>query len=354
MEHPLDGRVRGISLPDYPDLLSRISEIDEFKGWWRGRYPAVPARLGGRRKKVVAASAAASIRIGWIGLPQPHPGIAPGGRPAGEGRPPPAVRYARALEAVFDGYARMILTQDLLRRFHADLADDPPEVRAPRGAYRTSPGGPSSLPRRTVESIALRPADPEAIPQHLETLIRWTTSRLSDPRFHPLLVVAVFLLEFLAIQPFAAGNGRVSRLLTNLLLLQGGYTYMPYASLEEAILDRKAEYYLALRKSQASRSLLRPDMAPWFVAFLDALRIQVRGLRSLLERQPREDRYSENQRGVMALLDRHRDVTNRLVTGELGLPRETAKQVLNRLVALNAIERIGSGRATRYRRTGGG
>jgi Fic family protein len=137
-----------------------------------------------------------------------------------------------------------------------------------------------------------------------------------------------------------------------MLLLQSGYAYMPYASLEKAIADRKAEYYIALRRSQASRMLQRPDMGPWLLAFLNAMRAQAAELKDLLERKPGENLLSGNQRGVMVLADRHGEVTNRLVAGQLRLPRETAKQVLNRLVALNLLERIGAGRAIRYRRAG--
>jgi Fic family protein len=136
-----------------------------------------------------------------------------------------------------------------------------------------------------------------------------------------------------------------------MLLLRSGYAYMPYASLEAVIAERKTEYYLALRKSQASRMLQRPDMGPWSTAFLGALRAQAAGLRAILERRPGEELLSQNQKGVIGLAERHREITNRIAAGELGIPRETAKQVLNRLVALNLLERIGAGRATRYRRT---
>ncbi len=348
----LDARLRAVSPFAWPALLSRVSEIDEFKGWWLGRFRAAPASLGGLAKKVVVRSANSSVRVEWSGFPRHPSGSRPATPPSapGENRPSPAHAYARLLKEVFDGYGELPLSLDLLQRMHADLVRRSSNDPAGRGAWRAGPDRSMLFPRGAVESITLRPSDPDKIPEDTEALVRWANAHLGSREFHPLLVTAGFVLEFLAIHPFAEGNGRMSRLLTNLLLLRRGYAYMPYASLEKTIEERKAEYYLALRKSQSSMCLQRPDMTPWLAAFLDALRAQARKLRAALEGNPQENRLSGNQAAVMGLFERHREVTNRLVAGGLNLPRETSKQVLNRLVALNLLERIGAGRATRYRR----
>jgi Fic family protein len=244
----------------------------------------------------------------------------------------------------------MSLSRDLLMKFHFELLKYSHAARGHRGIYRSIQDSTAFFPRRSIESIALRPSDPESIEREMDGLMAWTNSRLRSGDFNPLFVIAIFLLEFLAVRPFTSGNGRMSRLLTNLLLLRCGYAYLPFASLEKAIAVRKAEYYLALRKSQASRHLPRPDMGTWLVAFLDAMLAQARELKTALAEQPRESRLSGNQSKVLALFDRHREITNRLVSAELQAPRETAKQTLNRLVALNLVSRAGAGRAVRYRR----
>jgi Fic family protein len=352
MDKRFDLRLSGISPPDWPALLARIAEIDEFKGWWRGRFHPPPSYLGSLRKRTIALSARASIGIDWVGLPRGGGGPAPAPAAARteEIRRSASACYANLLKTVFDGHAGMPLTRDLLLALHAQLLRYSPKDHAHRGAYRSVPDRHAFFPRRTIESIALRPADPDSIPGEMESLLRWTDARLDSTTFHPLFVVAGFVLEFLAIRPFFAGNGRTSRLLTVLLLLRCGYAYLPYASLEKSIAERNAEYYLALRKCQASRHLPRPDMGPWFIAFLDAMRAQARELMGTLASRPPERRLSGNQEGVLALLERHREVANRLVAGELGLSRETAKQVLNRLVSLGLLTRVGAGRAVRYRK----
>jgi Fic family protein len=352
MDHRMDNRLAGVSPPAWPALLARISEIDEFKGWWRGRYSPPPSFLGGLRKKTISLSAKASVGIDWVGIPRaeedPSLALPPAG--AEELRRASAARYAHLLKTVFDAHGRIPLSRETIFEFHAELLRYSPGDRLHRGAYRLLPDRSAYLPRRTIESIALRSADPDAIPGAMDALLRWTNSRMDSGGSHPLLVVAGFLLEFLAIRPFAAGNGRASRLLTHLLLLRTGYSYLPYAPLDTVIAERKAEYYLALRKSQSSLHLPRPDMGPWFLAFLDALRVHAGELRRALAPLPAEVRLSGKQEGALALFERHREITNRLVSAELGLPRETAKQVLNRLVALHLISRVGAGRAVRYRK----
>jgi Fic family protein len=353
MDKRLDNRLPGISPTVWPALLARISEIDEFKGWWKGRFHPPPSYLGSLRKKTTALSARASVGIEWVGLPRGGDGPASALSPARaeELRQSSSESYAHLLNAVFDGHEKMPLSQETIFNFHSELLRTSPRDHAHRGAYRSLPDRYSFTPRQNAESIALRPTAPDSIRGEMDALLRWTNFHLDSAAFHPLLVIAGFILEFLAILPFAGGNGRTSRLLTNLLLLRCGYTYLPYASLERAITERKAEYYLALRKSQASLHLPRPDMGPWFLAFLDAMRTQARELKGALGPLPPEGRLSGNQEGALALFERRREVTNRLVAGELGLSRETAKQVLNRLVALGLLTRVGAGRAVRYRKT---
>ena len=73
----------------------------------------------------------------------------------------------------------------------------------------------------------------------MQQLVEWTNQALTGKVMHPLLVIAVFVVRLLAIHPFQDGNGRLSRILTTLLLLRGGYAYVPYASLESVIEENK-------------------------------------------------------------------------------------------------------------------
>lgn len=353
MDERLDRRIRELPPQAVHPVIRKIAEIDECRGWWHGREPPPPSILGRIKRRVVVGSAGASTRVDGRGLTLAETEAllrgAPPGAPGTRGAPLVA-GYAELLRAVFDRHREMRFGQDLILSFHARLFRHAGGDPARRGVYRTA-SDPGSAPRSGgPEAVALRPAEPQRIPGEMQEAIRWTSSRLASPGFHPLLVVAGFLLEFLAIRPFSDGNGRLSRILANLLLLQCGYSYMPYASLDRAIAERRTEYYLALRRSQSLRNLPRPDLGSWLGAFLDALRAQARELRGTLEGRPGESLLSENQLAVLALFGRHREITNRIACRELSLPRDTAKQVLNRLLELNLLQRAGVGRATRYRR----
>jgi len=329
-----DARLRSLPAASLHGLVSRMAEVEAFRGWWEGT-PKPPAPVLRRVREGVIAASAAAARI------------------AGAAPSPAEGGYAEALRAVFVSPASMPPGEDRVLALHAAIFRNVEPERRHAGRYKTSAPRPGIERRWVMEPVALRPPGPLLVPAQMETLSAWLASRIDGAEFHPLLVAAAYLLEFLAIRPFAAGNGRVSRLLTNLLLLRCGHTYMPYASLEAAIDSQWEEYYIALRRSQASRNLPRPDISPWLSAFLDALAAQQRNVRQTLSRLPTEGRLSGNQTAVLALAAKIGEVTNRRVAAELAVPRETAKQTLNRLVALGALRRLGAGRATRYRLTEG-
>ncbi|MEW6718978.1 MAG: Fic family protein [Thermodesulfobacteriota bacterium] len=328
MQERFDQRLRGIPAAATHALVIRVAQIESFRGWWEG----IPKPAAPLERRILAATAAESAAESTR--------IAAGASPAEE------AGYAEALRSVFDGYAGMPPSEGRLLALHAAIFRNSPAGRLHAGRYKTAA---AASRRWNMEPPALRAPAPLLVPAQMETLTAWFSSRIGGGEFHPLLVVASYVLEFLAIRPFSDGNRRMGRLLTNLLLLRCGHGYLRCASLEKAVLGIWSEYYLALRKSQASRNQPRPDISPWLLAFLDSLIVQQRSAREEIGRLPDETRLSENQMGVLAIAARDGEVTNRKAAAELGIARETAKQTLNRLAALGALRRSGFGRATRYR-----
>jgi Fic family protein len=102
-------------------------------------------------------------------------------------------------------------------------------------------------------------------------LIAWTKKALKEKQLHSLLVIAIFTVVFLEIHPFEDGNGRLSRVLTTLLLLRSGYAYVPYSSLESVIEQTNEGYCMVLRVSQGTIRTATPDWQPWLMYFLRAL-----------------------------------------------------------------------------------
>jgi Fic family protein len=187
-------------------------------------------------------------------------------------------------------------------------------------------------------------------PSGMQELVEWTKQALVDKKYHPLLTIGNFIVEFLNIHPFTDGNGRLSRILTNLLLLKEGYAYMPYVSHEKLIEDNKPEYYLALRKSQKTFKADKEDIIVWLDFFLAILVNQSQMAIDLLSQESIEKILSPNQLTVWEFLQKVDEVTPGEIAKQTGVARPTVSQALNKLIELKRIERIGLGATTRYRK----
>jgi Fic family protein len=339
MTEALTERLSRFSADRFTEILALIGGIDEIKGWWQAYSQSASHLLGAFRQQAQAATAEAFEENMKAGSPV-------AGRITELENDVVGVRrlWLGLLESVLDEWKNASLCEELILDLHARLSTSPGG-----GAYRTRlPRGPTRS-RRSLESIALDPSRPERIAEEVRALTEWTKDQLESRASHPLLVIAGFLLEFLAIQPFSRGNDRIARILANVLLMQTGYSYMPYVSLEQAIASRRTYYDIALRNAMVSRNMSRPDISSWLTEFLRVLRNQAVQLRMESERHPQLALLSVNQIQVMGLFALHHEITVRLVVVELQLSRDTAKQVLSRLHSLGLVRRFGSGRAVRYR-----
>lgn len=344
MQHRLDGRLLQLPVGSLHAIGSKLCRVDETKGWWDQGTRLARGVLEQTRARVVEDALAALVRVDGSGQPTERgSAIAPSGTEA-------QLRYAQTLRHVLDSHAEIDLTEDAVLDLHTRLLAAVREGNPDCGRYRTAADQVVSGRRTRLESVALMPTAPHLVAAEMKRLVEWTAERLASSEFHPILVIGSFLLELMAIRPFTDGNGRVGRLLTHLLLLRCGYSQVAHASLDMVIANRWTECLLALRRSQASRNLARPDISVWLEAFVALLVEQGAALRASLENHREDMILSPNQLGALELLEHGEEITNRLVCRRLGLPRDTAKQVLGRLVDLGLIERLGAGRSVRYRR----
>jgi Fic family protein len=140
--------------------------------------------------------------------------------------------------------------------------------------------------------------------------------------------------------------------LTNLLLLQNGYSYTPYVSLEEIIEDKKIEYYQALRVTQKNHRTNKEDIGPWLNFMLDALIVQMEKARKLMKSEDPMKLLSKNQKKLYDLFENANELSvmeiDKILNGTI--PLQTLKQALARLVHLDLLERIGAGRGSRYKK----
>ena len=132
-----------------------------------------------------------------------------------------------------------------------------------RGEYKALPNHVEAFDNQGQSlGIVFETVSPFDTPARMHELVAWTRDTIADRQIHPLLIIAVFVVVFLAIHPFQDGNGRLSRVLTTLLLLKAGYGYVPYSSLESVIEQNKEAYYLALRRTRGTLDQIDPDRAP--------------------------------------------------------------------------------------------
>jgi Fic family protein len=186
----------------------------------------------------------------------------------------------------------------------------------------------------------------------VEALVRWGQKAILEEAFHPLLIVAIFIVKFLAIHPFQDGNGRLSRVLTTLMLLRAGYAYVPYASLESVVEENKGQYYNALRRTQKSLDET-PDWEPWVGFFLRALKKQKTILEERVEDEKEAHITTEELHPLSEEILSSFEGAKRLTVSEIveltNANRNTIKVRLRELVSSGKLELTGKGRGAFYR-----
>lgn len=335
-----------------PEMLKLIARIDELKGLWRGSAQLHPHVLKQLKASVIITSTGASTRIEGSQMSDAEVerlirGLhakPPKGRDAEE-----VAGYADLLGRIFDNYKTFKLTEGHILQFHDILLNFSTKDQVHKGHYKSADNIVVARGEQGEEIILFRPTPPYLVKKEMDDVLAWTHAALKHNDLHPLLVIANFIFEFLAIHPFHDGNGRLSRALTNLLLLQAGYEYIPYVSLEEIIEDRKDSYYFSLRGAQRHHKTEQEDISTWIIFLLEALATQAELARALIERDDPERMLSERQLAIFALFTPGAELTPREIVIQTGIPLPTVKQVLARIVTLKLIKRVGLGRATRYR-----
>jgi Fic family protein len=254
------------------------------------------------------------------------------------------------MDLVFQSHAEVTVTENHIQQLHRDLLCCSTKDDWHRGSYKTTPNHLAAFDEHGNEiGVVFETASPFETPGRMAGLVAWVATAKAAKRPHPLLIVAIFAVVFLEIHPFQDGNGRLSRILTTLMLLQAGYAYVPYASLESVIEQSKESYYLALRQTQTTIHSERPDWQPWVLFFLQVLDRQKDRLAAKIERE--KIVVAQLPELSVRVLDFARE-HGRVSAGDMvrlaGASRNTLKQQFRRLVERGYLTRHGGGRTTWY------
>ena len=335
------------------ELLSLLSEVDEFKGAWRALRTLAPERLNALRHVATIESIGSSTRIEGSKLTdrEVEKLLSKLEIKKFDSRDEQEVAgYAETMEMIFHAFDDIQMTENHLKQLHRELLHYSQKDERHRGEYKKLSNNVVAVDADgKMIGVVFETAAPFDTPRRMTELVSWLKDARELGRLHPLLIVAVFTVTFLEIHPFQDGNGRLSRILTTLLLLQAGYAYVPYSSLESVIEHSKEGYYLALRQTQQSLHSDAPNWQPWLLFFMRALQQQKRRLSAKVERE----------KGTLAalpvlavqILDYVRDhgrVTSRDMVREYGASPNTLKTTFGNLVIKGLLVRHGGGRSIWY------
>lgn len=349
----MDGGIQTDTLSITTAILKLIAEIDEFKGAWTAIGRISPERLTALRRVATIESIGSSTRIEGARLSDGEVEALLTGLEVKEfaSRDEEEVAgYAETMETVFAHFKEIALTENHIKQLHRDLLQYSSKDERHRGDYKTHDNHVEAFgPDGESLGIVFATATPFDTPRLMTELVEWTTESFESD-LHKLIVIAVFIVVFLAIHPFQDGNGRLSRILTTLLLMRADYSYVPYSSLESVIERSKDAYYLSLRQTQGTLRTKAPDWQPWLTFFLRALQQQ----KARLERKIERERLilgdlPELSVQILELCREHGRVTVAEVVKVTGANRNTVKDHLKALTKAGHIEPHGAGRGSWYR-----
>lgn len=347
--HPFDKRLA--ALP--PQFTTLIAKIDAYKGQWLGSIRLSPQTLGRLKRSVLVTSTGASTRIEGAHLSDEDVEKMMRGLKIQRfpDRDKQEVQgYYELLQNVFDSWKTLKISEPTIKHFHHELLKYVQKDKRHRGDYKKQENQVHMIDEAGQSLGILFKTTPAYLtPKEMLELIEWTQTAFWEKNYHPLLIVGNFLVEFLNIHPFQDGNGRLSRVLTNLLLLKVGYEYVPYVSHEKLVEDNKPDYYLELRQSQKTIKSAKEDITPWLDFFLNMILAQSQAAIALITGDDGEKLLSEKQRAVLRFLQRVREATPLEITKGVNIARPTVNQAVERLIKMGRVERLGQGRGTRYR-----
>ena len=345
--------LRSDTLQITPEILNLIARIDEFKGAWRALGTLAPDRLSALRRVATIESIGSSTRIEGSKLSDREvekllSNLAIQSFKTRDEQE--VVGYAELMDLVFSSWRDIPFNENHVKQLHQILLRHSEKDSRHRGQYKANSNSVAAFDENGVQiGIVFETASPFDTPRLMAELVAWVNGERDKAQLHPLLIITIFVVVFLEIHPFQDGNGRLSRVLTTLLLIQAGYAYVPYSSLESVIELNKEAYYLALRQTQGSIRTDAPNWQPWLVFFLRSLAEQVRRLEKKVEREKIVlGALPELSLQIVEFAREHGRVTIGDAIKLTGVSRNTLKQHFRNLVEHGHLNQQGSGRGVWY------
>ena len=335
------------------EILGLISKVDEFKGAWRALGQIAPEKLTSLKYVATIESIGSSTRIEGSKLSDKEVEELLGNLEIKKFKSrdeQEIAGYAEVMNLIFENYEIIPFSENYIKQFHRDLLQFSEKDGWHKGEYKKSTNHVEAFDSDGKSlGIVFETADPFDTPFRMKELVSWTKDAMENKKLHPLLIISVFVVVFLAIHPFQDGNGRLSRILTTYLLLSLGYVYVPYSSLEAIIENSKNGYYLALRQTQGTLKTDSPDWQPWILFFLKALTQQKEKLAIKIERERLLlGQLPKLSLSILDLVKSRGRITNGEIVVLTNANRNTIKKQLEALVKAKHLAKNGTGKGTWY------
>lgn len=334
------------------NILRLIAQIDEFKGAWQAIGALALDRLDALKKIATIESVGSSTRIEGVKMTNQQVQALLTGLDTRSFRSrdeQEVAGYAEVMNLVFESFEQVRLTENHIKQLHGILLQYSAKDVRHRGEYKKLPNHVEAFDYNGKSlGVIFETASPFDTPMRMQALVDWTNRSFSRKELHPLLIIAIFTVHFLAIHPFQDGNGRLSRILTTMLLLQNGYRYVPYSSLEAIIEQNKEGYYLALRKMQGTLNRADENLEAWLLFFLNCMKTQTDNLARKVEREQLMAKLPALSAQILQIVKEHGRAAISDIQAITQANRNTIKVRLRELVADGYLAKHGERKGTLY------
>lgn len=334
-------------------IITKIGFIDSFKGKWLAIEKQENRYLKELRKIATIQSIGSSTRIEGATLTNEEVetlvnNLNINGLESRDEQE--VIGYFEVLEIILDNFDNIELTEGNIFNLHNLLLKFSSKDQSHKGNYKqlsnkvvaSYPGG--------SQRIIFNTTEPYLVKKEMEDLLEWTNKGFTEGNIHPLILIGTFIYEFLSIHPFQDGNGRLSRLLTTLLLLRQNYDFVQYVSFENEIEYRKKEYYKALMEAQQKRNTEEEIIDTWILFFLDCLESLIMKLEAKYKQYKEKGPYlNERQKKIADFIKENEPLKVGDITGFFkNESRNTIKKDLQYLNKEGVIDKLGQGKGTIY------
>ena len=260
------------------------------------------------------------------------------------------VGYYEVLELIYENYKDIPLTESYVKQFHQLLLKYSNKDKRHRGGYKHLSNKVVANYPNGEQRVIFATTEPALVAGEMTELIEWTNQQLKEETIHSLIIIGSFIYDFLSIHPFQDGNGRLSRLLTTLCLLQNDYLFIQYISFENHIEQNKKEYYEALMTGQKNRGTKAELIDTWLIFFLNSLSILTQKLEQKYDVYKNKGGYlNERQKLIKKHIEKFQPIkVSDLATKFPEIQLSTLKKDLQYLKQEQEIQMIGIGKGSFY------